>query len=185
MKKKNTHTHLFRDERNFLQNVSIIKVKIISMRVCVKKGGVWWWHFQWIRFLVSLSAAVNQLWWCYSLYESVEKCRLLRVKHAEEHGKFSLFSLTYGCLLSSYGTHVDWECLTVHLCMTCWMACDELYVQRIGLFFLFKTRLLKNKNDTIQVRNKFNWKSLSEFFFFQCVRLRALKYIYICLCIFF
>jgi hypothetical protein len=39
---KHTHTHLFRDERNFLRNVSIIKVKIISMRVCVKKGGVWW-----------------------------------------------------------------------------------------------------------------------------------------------
>lgn len=53
-------------------------------------------------------------------------------------------------------------CLTVHLCMTCWMACDELCATDLSLFF---TRLVKNRNDTIQVKWKIQPGNLSEFLF--------------------
>jgi hypothetical protein len=160
---KHTHTHtssVMREISSQGENVSKKEDEIISSHVWI--GGTVTFSME-KKFLVSLSAAVNQLWRCYT---SPEKCSLwlLRVKHAEEHGKFPLSAIRMSSFFLSVALIRDMltGCLTVHLCMTCWMACDELCATDLSLFF---TRLVKNRNDTIQVKWKIQPGNLSEFLF--------------------
>lgn len=115
------------------------------------------------KFLVSLSAAVNQLWRCYT---SPEKCSLwlLRVKHAEEHGKFPLSAIRMSSVFLVCGAHtghVDWvfNRSPVHDVLNgVWRAVCNGSLP-------FFTRLVKNRNDTIQVKWKIQPGNLSEFLF--------------------
>lgn len=115
------------------------------------------------KFLVSLSTAVNQLWRCYT---SPEKCSLwlLRVKHAEEHGKFPLSAIRMSSVFLVCGAHtghVDWvfNRSPVHDVLNgVWRAVCNGSLP-------FFTRLAKNRNDTIQVKWKIQPGNLSEFLF--------------------